>query len=175
MKFVKNFPTKFAFWSAQAVFGLLIATAWPQLVLAQNQITTFDPPGAGTAAGQGTFPQQNLNSGAIVGYYVDGNSVAHGFIRSAHGKYTTIDVPGAAGTQAYGINDEGTAIGWWFETNGVYHGYLRDDHGDFTYFDVPGARHHSSPSPVLHWSSSLSRWPSIEMEQSPGVTLMRIM
>jgi hypothetical protein len=56
--------------------------------LAQNQITTFDPLGAGSAAGQGTFPQQNLNSGAIVGYYVDANNVSHGFIRSPHGKYT---------------------------------------------------------------------------------------
>jgi hypothetical protein len=139
MKFVKSFPTKFAFWSVQAVFGLLIAITCPHLVLAQNQITTFDPPGAGTAAGQGTFPQQNLNSGAIVGYYVDGNSVAHGFIRSADGNYTNIDVTGAAGTQAYGINDQGTVVGWWFEANGLYHGYLRDDHGDFTYFDVPSA------------------------------------
>ena len=106
-----------------------------------HQITTFDPPGAGTAAGQGTFPQQNLNSGAIVGYYVDAKNVAHGFIRSADGNYTTIDVPymEAAGTQVYGINHRGTAVGWWFEANGVYHGYLRDDHGDFTTFDVPGA------------------------------------
>ena len=96
---------------------------------AGSQATTFDPPGAGMAAGQGTFPQQNLNSGAIIGYYVDGNSVAHGFIRSAHGKYTIINVPGAAGTQAFGINDEGTAVGWWFEAKGAkgvaYHGYLR--------------------------------------------------
>jgi len=43
MKFVKNFPTKLAFWSAQAVFGLLIVTAWPQPASAQNQIATFDP------------------------------------------------------------------------------------------------------------------------------------
>lgn len=136
---VKNFPTKFAFRSAPAVFGLLIAMVWAQLVLAQNQAITFDPPGAGTAAGQGTFPQQNLNSGVIVGYYIDGNSVAHGFIRSAWGKYTIIDAPGAAGTQAYGINDEGIVVGWWFEANGAYHGYLRDYHGNITTFDVPGA------------------------------------
>jgi hypothetical protein len=76
MKLAKCFPKKLAFWSAQ-----LIAIAWPQMMLAQNQITTFDPPGAGTTASQGTFPQQDLNSGAIVGYFVDGNSVAHGFKR----------------------------------------------------------------------------------------------
>ena len=143
MKFAKNFRTKFAFPSAQAVFGLLLAIAWPQLVLAGNPITTFDPPGAGTAAGQGTFPQQILNSGTVVGYYVDTDGMAHGFIRSVRGTYTIIDVPGAAGTQAYGINDKGTVVGWWFEpltTKGsVYHGYLRDKDGNLTYFDVPGA------------------------------------
>jgi len=51
-----------------ALPALLIATAWPQPALAQNQINSFDPPGAGTAAGQGTVVLQNLNSGAIVGY-----------------------------------------------------------------------------------------------------------
>jgi len=136
---IKNFQTKFASGSAPAVFVLVIAMAWAQLVVAQNQGITFNPPGAGTAAGQGTFPQQNLNSGVIVGYYIDGNSVAHGFIRSPWGWYTIIDVTGAAGTQAYGINYEGTAVGWWFEANGAYHGYLRDYQGNFTYFDVPGA------------------------------------
>src|ERR1700676_4716934 len=65
--------------------ALLVATAWPQLALAENQITTFDPPGAGTTSTQGTFPQQVLNSGAIVGYLIDANDVAHGFIRSPHG------------------------------------------------------------------------------------------
>ncbi|HET6176786.1 MAG TPA: hypothetical protein VFE61_07640, partial [Candidatus Sulfotelmatobacter sp.] len=69
-----------------AISALLIATAWPQLALAAHQITTFDPPGAGKGAGQGTFSQQNLNSGVIVGYYVDANNVSHGFIRSRHGK-----------------------------------------------------------------------------------------
>lgn len=107
----------------------------------RRRIVKFDPPGAGTGAGQGTFPQQNLNSGVIVGYYVDAKNVAHGFIRCADGNYTIIDVPyrEVAGTQAFGINDEGTTVGWWFEANGKYHGYLRDAHGDFTTFDVPGA------------------------------------
>ena len=58
-----------------------------------SQITTFDPRGSGTAAGQGTFAQQGLNSGTIVGYYIDADAVAHGFIRTINGKYTIIDVP----------------------------------------------------------------------------------
>jgi hypothetical protein len=75
-------------------------SALAQKNVAGNQITTFDPQGAGTAAGQGTFAQQGLNSGTIVGYYIDADSVAHGFIRSIDGKYTIIDVPGAAGQSA---------------------------------------------------------------------------
>jgi hypothetical protein len=45
-------------------------------------ITTFDAPGAGTGAGQGTFPDQNDPSGGITGYYIDGSGVYHGFLRS---------------------------------------------------------------------------------------------
>jgi serine/threonine protein kinase len=119
--------------------SMRVRALWPQLAVAENQITKFDPPGAGTAAGQGTIVFENLNSGVVVGYVVDANWVAHGFIRSAHGEYTMIDVPGAAGTQAFGINDDGTAVGWWFDAKGMYHGYLRDVHGMFNTFDVPGA------------------------------------
>src|SRR3974390_735035 len=86
-------------------------SALAQKKVARNQATSFDPPGAGTLAGQGTFPQQNLNSGAIVGYYVDADGMAHGFIRNVDGNYTTFDVPGAAGTQAFGINDDGKPAG----------------------------------------------------------------
>ena len=123
-----------------ALSAFLIATAWPQSQAEEGpRIITFDAPGAGTGATQGTLPQQNLNSGTIVGYYVDANNVLHGFLRSAHGKFTTFDAPGAAGTFAFGINDDGTAVGYSFNANGVFHGYVRDDDGNFTTFDVPGA------------------------------------
>ena len=44
-------------------------------------IITFDVPGAGTGAGQGTFPTTNNPSDAITGYYMDANSAFHGFLR----------------------------------------------------------------------------------------------
>jgi hypothetical protein len=132
--------------------SMRVRALWPQLALTENQITKFDPPGAGTAAGQGSIVFENLNSGVVVGYNVDTNWVAHGFIRRAQGEYTMIDVPGAAGTQAFGINDEGTAVGWWFDAKGMYHGYLRDAYGKFTTFDVPGAapvpRKGTPPAPI---------------------------
>ena len=46
-------------------------SALAQKKVAGNQNTTFDPQGAGTAAGQGTFAQQGLNSGTVVGYLPD--------------------------------------------------------------------------------------------------------
>jgi hypothetical protein len=44
-------------------------------------ITTYDAPGAGTSAGQGTFANQINALAAITGYYVDPNNVYHGFPR----------------------------------------------------------------------------------------------
>jgi len=144
-------------WMKKLTAGLVLAVAivGGSCSAPAQKITTFDPTGAGTGPGQGTYAQQGLNSGTIVGYYVDANNVAHGFIRSVNGNYTTIDVPGAVGTQAFGINNKGTVVGWWFEPNNVdscpstgicYHGYLRDKDGNFTYFDVPGAAPYQPPA-----------------------------
>ena len=66
-------------WMKNLTAGLALAdaivggsgSALAQKKVAGNQITKFDAPGAGMLAGQGTFPQQILNSGTIVGYYVD--------------------------------------------------------------------------------------------------------
>jgi hypothetical protein len=152
MTVVKNLTAGLAL--AVAIVGGSGSTL-AQKKVAGNQITTFDPRGAGMAAGQGTFAQQGLDSGTIVGYYIDADAVAHGFVRTVDGRYTIIDVPGAAGTQAYGINNKGTVVGWWFEpptANGsVYHGYLRDKDGNLTYFDVPGAGPYQSQgtSPIV--------------------------
>jgi hypothetical protein len=45
-------------------------------------ITTFDAPGAGTGAGQGTTANSNNPEGAITGYYIDASNVIHGFVRN---------------------------------------------------------------------------------------------
>src|SRR5437660_11131546 len=39
--------------------------------------TTYDAPGAGTGAGQGTLPESNNTPGAITGQFIDGNFVNH--------------------------------------------------------------------------------------------------
>ena len=66
-----------------------------------NKLITFDVPGKGTSAGQGTFAS-NIDSaaaispsGAVTGPYRDASNVSHGFLRTPGGAFTTFDVPGA--------------------------------------------------------------------------------
>ena len=109
-----------------------------------QRYTTIDPPGAGTGAGQGTFPQNITDSGLVFGYYVDSNGVAHGFLRSREGNYTKFDVSGAGsgagqGTFPYSINPAVTITGQYIDSSNVIHGFIRRADGDFTTFDAPGA------------------------------------
>lgn len=48
-----------------------------------GELTTFEAPGAGAAAGSGsgTFPNNINDAGAITGHYTDSNNVKHGFLR----------------------------------------------------------------------------------------------
>src|ERR1022692_2187316 len=108
-------------------------------------IVTFDAPGAGTSAGQGTTALFNDPAGAIFGFYLDASNVDHGFLRARDGRFMTIDAPGAGtgssqGTLvAYGSSRVGAITGYYIDASGVYHGFVRDCDGRFTTFDVPGA------------------------------------
>ena len=110
-------------------------------------ITTFDVPGAGTGANQGTYmaSQEGLGeAGAIAGWYIDSNSVNHGYLRGPDGTITALDAPGAGtgadqGTLAYGINPAGEIPGVYYDGNNVLHGFLRYPGGKFVAIDVPGA------------------------------------
>jgi hypothetical protein len=87
-------------------------------------LTTFDAPGAGTSAGQGTYPQGINVAGSITGVYFDANTAYHGFVRAANGTITTFDVSGAGtganqGTFALNINTAGTISGYYEDASGV--------------------------------------------------------
>lgn len=45
-----------------------------------NHTATFDAPGAGTGAFQGTRPSTNNADGAVVGWWIDPNGLNHGFV-----------------------------------------------------------------------------------------------
>jgi hypothetical protein len=92
-------------------------------------ITTFDVPGAGTAAYQGTIVQGINNAGEVVGSYIDANGLWHGFSRTSKGVFTTFDVPGAGtsagqGTHVYGVSPSGKIVGYFIDSNSVSHGFL---------------------------------------------------
>src|SRR5208337_797788 len=122
-----------------------VSAAWPQAEpQCKHKIITFDAPGAGTGAGQGTFPQGIVAGDAVAGYYVDANNLNHGFLRTADGTITTFDAPGAGtsagqGTTVYGMNSSNAIVGIYWDTNNVGHGFLRHPRGTFTTVDAPGA------------------------------------
>src|SRR5262249_18635510 len=85
------------------------------------EFVTFDPPGAGTDSGQGTFVNEITQAG-IVGWYADASNANHGFLRTPGGAITTFDAPGAGmgpgqGTYLVVLNSAGTLAGSYFDAN----------------------------------------------------------
>ena len=82
---------------------------------------------------------QGINDlGQIVGIYVDGSGVYHGYERSG-GKFTTLGVPftAAIATFAYGINNSGEVVGGWIDSDRNGHGFTLIG-GVYASFDFPG-------------------------------------
>lgn len=102
-------------------------------------IITFDAPGAGTGAFQGTQPFALNAGGSITGPYTDTNFVNHGFLRSADGTIITIDVPNSTFTEPEAINSGRVITGYYGDLNFVLHGWVRTITGAFTSFDPPGS------------------------------------
>ena len=67
----------------------------------------------------------------------DAGAQPRGFLLD-RGRFTRIDVPGAAQTQAFGINARGVVVGEYTDSAGKVHGF-RWDRGRFTTVDIPGA------------------------------------
>jgi len=82
---------------------------------------------------------QGINDlGQIVGIYVDGSGVSHGYELSG-GRFTTLDVPftGAIATFADGINNSGEVVGGWVDSDRNGHGFTLIG-GVYGSFDFPG-------------------------------------
>lgn len=76
----------------------------------------------------------------IVGTYTDSSGNGHGFLLS-HGRFTTIDVPGASvllGSSPWGINPQGDIVGFYADGSRNFHGFLLSE-GRFKIIDVPAA------------------------------------
>ena len=107
-------------------------------------LTPFDAPGAGAGPYQGTWSLAINPWGTTTGFYFDGASVAHGFLRAPNGRLSPFDAPGAGtgstqGTFSLAINLWGTITGYYYDSNFVAHGFLRAPNGRLSPFDAPGA------------------------------------
>jgi uncharacterized membrane protein len=103
--------------------------------------TNIDYPGAGSTAALGIN-----DSGDVVGGYcssnicpaADGAQTNNAFLEK-NGAFTTIDFPGAIGTQANAINDAGVIVGAYdTQTAGGPNGFLYQG-STFATVDVPGS------------------------------------
>jgi hypothetical protein len=109
-----------------------------------EHVLTFDAPGAGADAGQGTVPRGINSNGEITGEYYDEYSAVHGFLRKADGSIKTFDVPGASkadgqGTFSESVNAIGEVAGFYYDrsSKAVYtRGFTRDAKGVITTFDA---------------------------------------
>ena len=79
----------------QFVPAAIILIALAISTTAAQTITTFDAPGAGTGAGQGTRAYSINPSGIIAGFFIDSAGAARGYVRSDQGVITVFDAPGA--------------------------------------------------------------------------------
>jgi uncharacterized membrane protein len=114
--------------------------------LVRKGVVTFFEAPIKWGAGDSAVPRSINASGDIVGSYNLSDGSAHGFLRSYHDKWTSLDVPGAVGdTLAFGINGHGEVVGV-YSTDGwnTDHGFLfRPGHdrapGSYLPIDYPGA------------------------------------
>ena len=77
------------------------------------------------------------NSGSVVGMYVDGAGLRHGYL-ATETSFQTIDYPGPFETIPSQLNDAGTIVGQYFDAAGFLHGFVLQS-GQFTPIDFPGA------------------------------------
>jgi uncharacterized membrane protein len=94
--------------------------------------TSFDAPGAGTGAFQGTHANAINDSGVITGGYTDSSGKSHGYVRAVDGTITTFDSPSSIlGTVALCINSSGRIAGTYLNAAGNAHIFVRDADGTF--------------------------------------------
>jgi len=129
-----------------ALAACLVPAAWPQgRTNQQAGIITFDVPGAGTGAGQGTSPIGIIQGGWVMGSFIDARNVSHGFLRTPFGAIVSFDAPGAGNgagqgmVEVHGMNSALEIVGTYEDSGNEYHGFVRSPSGRIASFDCPGA------------------------------------
>jgi hypothetical protein len=126
---------------ASAIFLAVCAVGLGLSGSAQGSgFATFSAPGAGTAAGQGTWATAINASGESTGFYWDSNWGRHGFLRARNGHIVTFDAPGSCATWGSSINSSGVIAGVYLDGScSFFQAFLRDPGGVITTIDAPGA------------------------------------
>ena len=115
---------------------------WHSFLYNGRTWTTLDYRLAAPGPNGGTWASGNQDNN-IVGYYVDGSGVSHGFLYGINdGAWITFDDPlagraAAQGTLAQAIHG-GNIVGYYFDSNGVHHGFIYDG-STWSNFDVSQA------------------------------------
>lgn len=137
---------------ALSMAALFASSVGVQAQESEARLISFDVPGAGAGANQGTgcFGCTFAINGAgfVVGTATDASNSSYGFLRSPDGKFVSFQAPGAYtayGTFAQGINDAGVITGFYYDGSGVSHGFVRSPEGVFSSFDAPGAVNGTTP------------------------------
>jgi hypothetical protein len=106
-----------------------------------GQFTRVLVPGypSGTAGPSLTAAAIN-NHGDIAGFYTDAAGNTDAFLDYHHGKFLTLDVPGASSTDALGVNDHDEVVGVYTVGTGSsasMHGFTWTPRGGFVSIDHP--------------------------------------
>jgi len=80
----------------------------------------------------------NLQGTSVGVYNLTAGGANHGFVRTANGRFTAIDVPGATGTTPNFINLQGVVGGSYLDSAGSSHGFVLNG-GRYTTVNYPGA------------------------------------
>src|SRR5262249_43650574 len=76
----------------------------------------------------------------VVGYYIDGSGILHGYFRDANGALRfPIDPPGSVATVLFGLNDRNWVVGRYADGPGVTHGLFFVPPNNFFTFDYLGS------------------------------------
>jgi len=119
---------------------------------ATKKFTDFPSPKGATSWYTGGTNDQ----GWIVGGYQDSSGVSHGFLLQGK-KYTTLDVPNATASFAYGINNKGNITLTWVDSSGAYEGAVYNYSAKtYTTINVPGAN--GSEASFINNESDITFW-----------------
>jgi hypothetical protein len=118
----------------------------------------FSPPGTWlNTDAPGTYATAIDGMGAVTGYYVDANYLAHGFVRAPDGAFTSFEVPNAGtgngqGTFSTNMNLQGMIAGYYVDAAYGSHAFVLTLDGHITEFDAPGGVGSTS----LGWAQCIS-------------------